>query len=351
MAIINRVKSMKKQILVTGGTGYIGSHTVVELQNNGYDVIIIDNLSNSRIEVLDGIQDITGIRPIFEQFDLNENEKLKSFFYRYPNIEAIIHFAAYKAVGESVAEPLKYYQNNLSSLMNILDSMNEFCISNIVFSSSCTVYGQPDLLPVTESTPRKAAESPYGNTKSISEDIICDTLKANCHLKGIALRYFNPIGAHSSSKIGEFPQGTPNNLIPFLTQSVIGIREELSVFGNEYNTPDGTCIRDYINVVDLAKAHVTAIDRLIQSKQLKNFECFNIGTGSGLSVLEIINGFERSTGVKVPFKIVEPRMGDVEKIFADTSYANEELGWRAEVSIEDTLLSAWNWQLSLQNEH
>jgi len=341
---------MKKQILVAGGTGYIGSHTAVELQNNGFEVIIADNLSNSKIEVLDGIESITGIRPIFEKVDLSVIEETEAFFKKYPNLEAIIHFAANKAVGESVAKPLMYYRNNLNSLMNMLEAMKEHNIPNLVFSSSCTVYGQPDKLPVTESTPRKEAESPYGNTKSISEDIIRDTVKAHPNLNGIALRYFNPIGAHPSAKIGELPLGVPNNLIPFITQTVAGIRQELSVFGDDYNTPDGSCIRDYINVVDLAKAHVVAIERLLMNKQNSNYEYFNVGTGEGVSVLEIIEGFERSTGEKVPHKIVARRPGDVEQIYADTSFANKTLGWKSESTLDDTLLSAWKWQENLKTE-
>ncbi|WP_461632841.1 UDP-glucose 4-epimerase GalE [Labilibaculum euxinus] len=338
---------MNKQILVTGGTGFIGSHTVVELQNSGYDVVIVDNLSNSKVEVLDKIKEISGIRPKFEQFDLTDRQKVKDFFQKYSGIEAIIHFAASKAVGESVEKPLMYYNNNLNSLMNIMESMMEFNVSNLVFSSSCTVYGQPDCLPVTEQTPRKEAESPYGNTKTICEDIIRDTIKACPSLKGIALRYFNPIGAHATAKIGELPLGAPNNLIPFLTQTVAGIRPELSVFGNDYNTADGSAIRDYIHVVDLAKAHVVAIERLLNNRNKENYEYFNVGTGNGVSVLEIIKSFERATGEKVPHKIVARRAGDIEKIYADTSFANEELGWKAESTLDETLLSAWKWQLNI----
>lgn len=340
---------MKKQILVTGGTGFIGSHTVVELQNSGYDVVIVDNLSNSKVEVLDQIEEITGIRPGFEQFDLTDKQKVKAFFEQYTKLEAIIHFAASKAVGESVEKPLMYYHNNLNSLMNIMECMNEFNVNNLVFSSSCTVYGQPDKLPVTEQTPRKEAESPYGNTKSICEDIIRDTVNANSKLKGIALRYFNPIGAHETAKIGELPLGVPNNLIPFLTQTVAGIRNELSVFGNDYDTPDGSAIRDYIHVVDLAKAHVVAIERLLENKNQNGYEYFNVGTGNGVSVLEIIESFERATGEKVPHKIVERRPGDIEKIYADTTYANNELGWKAESTLDETLLSAWKWQINIPN--
>ncbi|RZT95391.1 UDP-glucose 4-epimerase [Ancylomarina subtilis] len=338
---------MSKQILVTGGTGFIGSHTVVELQNNGYEVVIVDNLSNSKIEVLEQIEAITGVRPKFEEFDLTDKQKVNDFFQKYTDLEAIIHFAASKAVGESVDKPLMYYNNNLNSLMNIMACMIDYKVPNLVFSSSCTVYGQPDKLPVTEQTPRKEAESPYGNTKSICEDIIRDTLKAYPELKGIALRYFNPIGAHETAKIGELPLGVPNNLIPFLTQTVAGIRPELSVFGDDYNTPDGSAIRDYIHVVDLAKAHVVAIERLLNDKNKANCEYFNVGTGNGVSVLEIIESFERATGEKVPHKIVARRAGDIEQIYADTTYANEELGWKAQSSLDETLLSAWKWQKNI----
>lgn len=338
---------MAKQILVTGGTGFIGSHTVVELQNSGYEVVIVDNLSNSKIEVLDQIEEISGKRPKFEKFDLTDKSKVKTFFGKYSNLDAIIHFAASKAVGESVEKPLMYYSNNLNSLMNIMECMSEFKVNNLVFSSSCTVYGQPDKLPVTEQTPRKEAESPYGNTKSICEDIIRDTVAANNELKGIALRYFNPIGAHATAKIGELPLGVPNNLIPFLTQTVAGIRPELSVFGDDYNTPDGSAIRDYIHVVDLAKAHVVAIERLLKDKNKGNYEYFNVGTGNGVSVLEIIESFERATGEKVPHKIVDRRAGDIEQIYADTSFANEELGWTAQSTLDETLSSAWKWQTNI----
>jgi len=336
-----------RKILVTGGTGYIGSHTVVELQNSGFEVLIADNLSNSKIDVLDGIEEITGVRPVFEQVDLSSEAECSAFFGKYKGIDAIIHFAASKAVGESVEKPLLYYRNNVNSLINILEAMKAFSISNLVFSSSCTVYGQPDHLPVNETTARKEAESPYGNTKSICEDIIRDTTSTYTELNGIALRYFNPIGAHPSSKIGELPLGVPNNLIPFLTQTVAGIRPELSVFGTDYNTPDGSCIRDYTDVVDLAKAHVVAIERLLQDKNKARYEYFNVGTGKGVSVLEIIESFERATGEKVPYKIVERRAGDIEQIYADTTFSNKELAWESEKSIDETLLSAWNWQKTL----
>jgi UDP-glucose 4-epimerase len=335
---------MADLIMVTGGTGYIGSHTVVELQQSGFDVVIVDDLSNSGIEVLDNIEKITGIRPLFEQFDLADHDMTNDFFMRNKEIRAIIHFAAYKAVGESVQKPLAYYRNNLVSLMNLLDNQIRHKIENIVFSSSCTVYGQPDVLPVTEQTPRKDAESPYGNTKRICEDILHDTIAANQQVKGISLRYFNPVGAHSSALIGELPLGVPQNLVPFITQTAAGLRGELKVFGNDYNTPDGSAIRDYIHVVDLAKAHVIAIKRLLEEKNKTNYEVFNLGTGTGLSVLEIVTGFERATGVKLNYRVVERRAGDIEKIWADTTYANEELGWKAEKELDETLLSAWNWE-------
>ena len=337
-----------KQILVTGGTGYIGSHTVVELQTAGYDVIIVDNLSNSNPEVLDGIEKITGIRPSFEQFDLIELDKVDAFFAKYLKIEAIIHFAASKAVGESVEKPLLYYRNNLVSLINLLECQIKYGISNIVFSSSCTVYGQPDILPVTENTPRKDAESPYGNTKRVNEDILHDTITANPQIKGIALRYFNPVGAHPSANIGELPLGIPANLIPFVTQTAAGLRNELKVFGDDYDTVDGSAVRDYINVVDLAKAHVIAVSRLLENKNINGYEIFNLGTGNGVSVLEIVKTFELATGVKLNYQIVPRRAGDIEKIWADTSYANEELGWKAETGLEETLLSAWLWEKKLR---
>ena len=335
---------MTQKILVTGGTGYIGSHTVVELQNAGYEVIVVDDLSNSSADVLENIEKISGKKPTFEQFSLADYNKTEDFFSRNQDIAAIIHFAASKAVGESVQMPLHYYRNNLVSLMNILECQRKFSIANIVFSSSCTVYGQPDQLPVTENTPRKDAESPYGNTKRVNEDILLDSIAAYPELKAIALRYFNPIGAHPTALIGELPLGVPQNLVPFITQTAAGLREELSVFGDDYDTPDGSAIRDYINVVDLAKAHVIAIERLLKSKNKAGYEVFNLGTGNGYSVLEIINGFEKATGVKLNYKIVPRRAGDIEKIWADTAYANEELGWKAEKGLEETLLSAWNWE-------
>jgi UDP-glucose 4-epimerase len=341
---------MKHQILVTGGAGYIGSHTVVELQNAGYEVIVIDNLSNSNAEVIDGIERITGIRPLFEKLDCNNKDGLKALFEKNRDIKGIIHFAASKAVGESVQKPLLYYRNNLVSLLNLLELMLEYQVENIVFSSSCTVYGQPDVLPVDENAPIKPALSPYGNTKQINEEIIRDTVYAtHPAIKSIILRYFNPIGAHPSAEIGELPNGVPQNLIPFLTQTAIGVRQELSVFGNDYNTPDGSCIRDYINVVDLAKAHVIAVERMLQNKSNKGgVEIFNLGTGRGLSVLELIHAFEKATGEKVNYKITNRREGDIEKVWANPDYANTVLGWKSEETLENTLASAWKWQLRLR---
>jgi UDP-glucose 4-epimerase len=339
---------MAIKILVTGGTGFIGSHTVVELQKAGYEVVIVDDLSNSEESTIDSIEKITGIRPAFEQFDLTNLAKTDDFFARHSDLKAIIHFAAFKAVGESVEKPLIYYRNNLVSLINLLECQLKFGVKNMVFSSSCTIYGQPEVLPVTEDTPRLEAESPYGNTKRISEDILSDTVKANKSLNGIALRYFNPVGAHPSALIGELPRGVPGNLVPFITQTAAGIREQLSVFGDDYNTPDGSAIRDFINVVDLAQAHVVAIERLLNEKNKASYEIFNLGTGNGVSVLELVNTFQKVTGVKLNYKIVGRRPGDIEKIWADTKYANNELGWKAEKSLEETLLSAWNWEKNLR---
>lgn len=338
------------KILVTGGTGFIGSHTVVELLDQGFQVVIIDNLSNSEASVADSIQKITGKKPELEIFDLTDREKTLDFFRKNKNLQGVIHFAASKAVGESVEKPLLYYRNNLDSLVNVLEGMLQNDIQNFVFSSSCTVYGQPDALPVAETAPIKKAESPYGNTKQIAEEIILDTVKVT-HLKAIALRYFNPIGAHESSLIGELPIGIPNNLVPFITQTAIGIRQQLSVFGNDYNTPDGTAIRDYIHVVDLAKAHVVALNRMIQNKMKKSFEIFNLGTGKGYSVLETINAFEKVSGVKLNYKIVGRRAGDIEKVWADPIFSNIELGWKAEKGLEEMMLSAWKWELALLNKN
>ena len=339
---------MKRKILITGGTGYIGSHTVVELQNAGFEVVIIDDLSNSTIAVVSQIEQITGIRPEFHQFNMQNLDLLDNLFKVSPGIEAVIHFAASKAVGESVEKPLVYYRNNLMSLVNLLECMGKYKTGFLVFSSSCTVYGQPEKLPVTEQTPRKKAESPYGNTKIICEDIINDYTKANPDIQAIALRYFNPIGAHPSALIGELPNGVPGNLVPFVTQTAAGLRQQLQVFGNDYNTPDGSCIRDYINVTDLAKAHVTAISRLLNQRNDSDFEFFNVGTGQGVSVLELLNAFEKVTGRKVPYSIVGRRAGDIEKIYADTTKANNVLGWKADATLEETLLSAWNWEKKLR---
>jgi len=337
------------KILVTGGTGYIGSHTVVELQQSGFEVVIIDNLSNSSASVIDSIEKITGTKPQLEIFDLIDREKTRLFFQKNKNIAGVIHFAASKAVGESVEKPLLYYRNNLDSLVNVLEGMNDTGISHFVFSSSCTVYGQPDKLPVSESAPIKKAESPYGNTKQIAEEIIFDTVKAT-QLKGIAQRYFNPIGAHDSSLIGELPIGVPNNLVPFITQTAIGLRKQLNVFGSDYNTPDGTAIRDYIHVVDLAKAHVIALNRMIGSNMKKDFEIFNLGTGNGFSVLEIIHSFEKVSGVKLNYQIVGRREGDIEQVWADPTFSNNELGWKAEKGLDEMMLSAWKWELDLKDK-
>lgn len=336
------------KVLVTGGTGYIGSHTAVELINDGFEVVIVDNLSNSNIDVLNGIEKITGVRPAFENIDCVDYVALDRMFDKYGDIDAIIHFAASKAVGESVEKPLYYYRNNLVSLINILQLMPIHKIKSFVFSSSCTVYGQPDVLPVTEDAPIKVAMSPYGNTKQVGEEIIRDTIYANPNTyQSIILRYFNPIGAHASAEIGELPNGVPQNLLPFVTQTAIGIRKQLQVFGDDYNTPDGSCIRDYIHVVDLAKAHVISVKRMLQGKSLSNVETFNLGTGVGLSVLDIINTFEKVNNIKVPYKIVNRREGDVEQVWADPTVANEILGWKAMETVEETLRSAWVWEQNL----
>lgn len=339
---------MKETILVTGGTGFIGSHTTVELQNAGYDVVIVDNLSNSKEDVIDGIEKITGIRPAFEKVDLRDQEATEAVFRKYPKISGIIHFAASKAVGESVQIPLVYYRNNIISLVNLLELMPKYDVKGIIFSSSCTVYGQPDVLPATEETPIKKAESPYGNTKQINEEIILDFVKSGAPIKSIILRYFNPIGSHPTAIIGEMPNGVPQNLIPFLTQTAIGIREKLSVFGDDYDTPDGSCIRDYIYVVDLAKAHVCAMTRIMEDKAEEPVEVFNIGTGKGTSVLELINGFEKATGVKLNYQIVGRRPGDIEKVWGNVDKANKVLGWKADTPLEDVLASAWKWQVALR---
>ena len=338
------------KVLVTGGTGYIGSHTTVELMGAGMEVVIIDNLENSKREVIDGITEITGSRPTFVEADLRDKTATFALFEDNPGIESVIHFAAYKAVGESVDKPLAYYENNLVSLMNLLEAMKKYGVPNIVFSSSCTVYGQPDIIPVSEQAPIKEASSPYGNTKQIAEEILKDVVVSNPSTKVVSLRYFNPVGAHPSNLIGELPLGVPANLVPFITQSVIGIRDTLRVFGDNYNTPDGTAIRDYINVVDLARAHVVAIHRLLDKKQKSAFEVFNLGTGKGLSVFEVISAFERATGEKVNYQVVDRREGDVEQVYSDTRFANEELGWKAEVDIDETLRSAWQWEKKIRNK-
>lgn len=339
---------MKKQsVLVAGGAGYIGSHTTVELISAGYDVVIADNLSNSEMRAVEGVRKITGKEVPFVQVDCCDREAFRKVFEQY-DFDSAIHFAASKAVGESVEKPMLYYRNNLTSLMNLIDLMHEFGRHNIVFSSSCTVYGEPDKQPVTEQTPRKPATSPYGNTKQMSEDILRDCMKAFAGMKGIALRYFNPIGAHPSALIGELPRGVPQNLVPYVTQTAAGIRECLSVFGDDYPTPDGSCIRDYIDVTDLAKAHVVAIDRMVQGKSRSEYEVFNIGTGRGVSVLELVKGFERVNGVKLNYRIAPRRTGDIIAIWADPTLANTELGWKAERTLDETLASAWKWQQSLK---
>lgn len=340
---------MARYVLVTGGTGYIGSHTTVELLEAGYEVVIVDNLSNSERFVLKGIERITGRAVPFHKVDCRSLSRLRAVFRKY-RFDAVIHFAASKAVGESVEKPLLYYQNNLTSLMNILTLMREFQVPNLVFSSSCTVYGQAEKLPVSEQTPRREATSPYGNTKHICEDIIRDSVAAYPEVRSIALRYFNPIGAHPSAEIGELPRGVPNNLIPFVTQTAAGIRPMLSVFGDDYNTPDGSCIRDYINVTDLAKAHVVAVDRMTGGKMKDRFEVFNIGTGRGVSTLEVVRTFEKVNDLKLNYKIVGRRAGDIEAVWADPTYANEELGWKAEKSLDETLRSAWAWQQHLDKQ-
>lgn len=340
---------MKKKILVTGGTGYIGSHTVVELIGDGFEPIIIDNLYNSEAEVVNRIQKITGIKPLLEVFDLCDHIKLDKFIQKNQDISAVIHFAAYKAVGESVNKPLDYYRNNLLSLVNLLETMKRYSIPDLVFSSSCTVYGQPEKLPVNEDAPLQPATSPYGNTKQVGESIIHDTVTSDRNFKAISLRYFNPIGAHPSALIGELPRGIPENLVPYLTQTGYGIREELRVFGNDYNTPDGSCIRDYLHVVDLAKAHVIAIKRLIEGKNKKAYEVFNLGTGNGVSVLEAIKSFERVSGLKLKYKIVGRRAGDIEKIWADPSFANKELGWKTLSSLDEAMKTAWDWEKMIRS--
>lgn len=339
---------MKGKILVTGGTGYIGSHTTVELQSASYEVVIIDNLSNSNIDVLDGIEKISGKRPHFIKGDCNDMNCLKTLLETHKDIKGIINFAASKAVGESVENPLMYYRNNLNTLYNLLELMPIYGVKCIVFSSSCTVYGEPDENPVTENSPIKKATSPYGNTKQIAEEVIADYIASGAPIKSTLLRYFNPVGAHPSAEIGELPNGVPNNLVPFLTQAAIGVRKELSVFGDDYDTPDGSCIRDFINVVDLAKAHVCALDRMLENPECESLEIYNLGTGKGVSVLELINAFEKVNGVKVPYRIVGRRAGDIVKVWGDPSRANNILGWKADITVEETMRTAWNWQLKLR---
>ena len=338
------------KILVTGGLGYIGSHTVVELQNAGYEVLIIDNCSNSSEEVLKGITRITGNSPLFEKMDLRNRSQVTDLFKKHRDIEGVIHFAASKAVGESVQKPLTYYENNISTLVYILQELEQKETASFIFSSSCTVYGQADELPITESAPIKTAESPYGNTKQIGEEIIKDSCNVIPNLKAIALRYFNPIGAHSSCEIGELPLGTPQNLVPFITQTAIGLREQLSVFGKDYPTEDGTCIRDYIHVVDLAKAHVVALTRLLNNKNKSNYEVFNIGTGKGSSVLEAIQSFEKVSGKKLNYAFAEKRAGDITAAYADTSLANNDLGWKATLTLDDAMRDAWSWEQKVRNQ-
>ncbi|MFJ1330106.1 UDP-glucose 4-epimerase GalE [Capnocytophaga canimorsus] len=339
-----------KKIVVTGGLGFIGSHTVVELQNSSFEVVIIDNLSNSSEDVLPRIVNITGKKPIFEKFDLRDKQAVIDFFQRHHDIAGMIHFAASKAVGESVEKPLLYYENNLTTLVYLLQELSKKEKAHFIFSSSCTVYGQADELPITENAPVKKAESPYGNTKQIGEEIIADTCKVTPHLQAISLRYFNPIGAHPSAEIGELPIGVPQNLVPFITQTGIGLREKLSVFGDDYPTPDGTCIRDYIHVVDLAKAHVVALQRLLEGKNTENYEVFNVGTGTGSSVLEVINSFERVSGEKLNYQIVGRRAGDITAAYANTDKANNVLGWKSKSTLDEAMASAWKWEKKVRGK-
>lgn len=340
----------KKKIIVTGGTGYIGSHTAVELINAGYDVIVVDNLVNSNFDTLDAIEELTGTRPVFEKVDLSEEGPAKAFYATYGDADAVINFAALKAVGESVQQPIRYYKNNMNVLLNTLEGMLDKGIGHIIFSSSATVYGLPDKLPITEKEPTKRPTNPYGNTKKIAEEIIEDVTRVSPSLKAISLRYFNPIGAHASAMMGELPSGVPNNLMPFITQTAAGVREELKVFGNDYDTPDGTAIRDYIHVVDLAKAHVKTLDRLFGDRMGSNFEVFNLGTGTGYSVLDVIHSFERTSGVKLNYAFAPRREGDVPQLYADPKKANEVLGWKAELSLDDMTLSSWNWEKQLRGK-
>ena len=337
------------KILVTGGLGFIGSHTVVELQNEGFEVVIIDDCSNASEKVLEGINAITGKMPLFEKIDLKDKTKVSDFFERHDDVEGVIHFAASKAVGESVEKPLLYYENNIGTLVYILKELSEKKRASFIFSSSCTVYGQADKMPITESAPIKPAESPYGNTKQMGEEIIRDTCLVTPNLKAIALRYFNPMGAHPSAEIGELPIGVPQNLVPFITQTGIGMREKLSVFGDDYPTNDGTCVRDYIYVVDLAKAHVQALKRLLKNKNEENYEVFNLGTGTGSSVLEVIQSFEKVSGKKLNYTIVDRRPGDVISAYADTTKANEVLGWKSQYTLDEAMKSAWDWEQKIRD--
>ena len=336
------------KILVTGGLGFIGSHTVVELQNEGFEVIVVDNLSNTSLSVLDGIQNITGSVPAFEQLDLRDKQKVNDFFKRHADIEGVIHFAASKAVGESVGNPLLYYENNINGLVYILQELEKKSTANLIFSSSCTVYGQAETMPITEDSSVQTAMSPYGNTKQIGEEIITDAAKAT-NINAILLRYFNPIGAHPSAEIGELPLGVPQNLVPFITQTGMGLRNELSVYGDDYPTPDGTAVRDYIHVVDLAKAHVIAMQRLLNKKNLNQVETFNLGTGTGSSVLEVIHAFEKVSGQKLPYKIVARREGDITEAYANTDKANAVLGWKAQSTLEEAMASAWKWEQKIRS--
>ena len=338
-----------KKILVTGGLGYIGSHTVVALQETGFEVVVVDNLSNASIDVLVGIESITGKAPQFERLELRDKSAVADFFQSHPDLDGVIHFAASKAVGESVENPLLYYENNIHSLVYLLQNCKEYDVANLIFSSSCTVYGEPDALPITENAPIKEATSPYGNTKQINEEIIKDTCVAS-KLQAISLRYFNPIGAHETAHIGELPVGVPQNLVPFITQTAVGLREKLLVFGNDYPTKDGSCIRDYIHVVDLAEAHVVALQRLLDGKNKNSFEVFNVGTGKGSSVLEVITAFEETTGISLFYEITDRRSGDVVSVYADTTQANKTLGWKAKKTMEEALASAWKWEQKIRNQ-
>ena len=337
-----------KKVVVTGGLGFIGSHTVVELHNAGYEAIIIDNLSNSSINVLDGIEKIIGKKPIFENFDLRDKASVQNFFSKYNDVVGIIHFAASKAVGESVENPLLYYENNINALVYVLQELTKMSSANFIFSSSCTVYGQAEKMPITEDAPVQAAISPYGNTKQIGEEIITDTAKVT-NISAILLRYFNPVGAHATTEIGELPIGVPQNLVPFITQTGVGLRQELSVFGDDYPTPDGTAVRDYIHVVDLAKAHVIALQRLLAKKNLQKVETFNLGTGKGSSVLEVIHSFEKVSDKKLPYKIMPRREGDITEAYANTDKANNVLGWKAQLSLDEAMASAWKWEQKVRS--